>query len=742
MPGLFGELKRRNVFRVGMAYVVVAWLLMQIADTAMSGLHLPDWVPSFVILMLALGFLPTLIFAWAFELTPDGVKRTADIKSGGSVTTHAGRKLDYVTIAAVVLGIAFLAWSRFGADNESERSAEPVATTASATSVAVLPFVNISGDQENEYFSDGLTETLLHMLTQVPDLQVVARTSSFAFKGKGKDIRAIATTLGVAHVLEGSVQFANDRVRITAQLIRATDGIHVWSENYDRTLDDIFGIQDEIAAEVGRSLSRSLLGNGDRRQIAGVGTQDVDAYDLYLRSLSERSKGSHDALQLAESLLKDALVKDPSFLDAKSELGDLYVKQMNVGLRPMVEALSDGIDLLEQVLVERPADVRTRANLINAQTYKYFYAGDLGILAESVNQLRELIEEAPSAFAPRFVLGRILSTTRRLEESLVQFHALRLIDPLNPMVHYEIGVAYRGLSDWQAAREAFERSLELEPLQPGVYSVLASISRNSGDGIGFLENLIKASEIDTKDLETPGRIALYLYGLGLMDQGDRYRSRVTAIAPNSTTARVLELVRAINFGDENDSVAIARSMIEDDIEDRHVAWLRAVGHLLNVATRRGNAAEAIEFVNKYSPGFADLDSISLPIKVRRARAALIGTWHGLVSDEEFLRRRSNANAFFESIGQPVSQSPGAYIDSLLLLGETEKAIEVALSSYFTAPITMRLGWRRYLDQPHFADLLADSRVQTEVQRFESEFAALREQVREYLVNRDAENQDR
>ena len=735
MPGLFAELKRRSVFRVAMAYIVVAWLMMQVADTATSGLNLPEWVPPFVILMLALGFIPTMIFAWAFELTPDGVKRTSDIEADGSVIVHTGSKLNYVTIAAVVLGIAFVAWSRFG-DNV-EPPFEATTTAATANSVAVLPFVNMSGSQENEYFSDGLTETLLHMLTQVPDLQVVARTSSFAFKGQDKDIRTIAAALGVAYVLEGSVQRVGERVRITAQLVRASDGIHVWSQNYDRTLDDLFGIQDEIAAEVGGTLSRTLLGGSEQSKIAGIGTQNVDAYDLYLRALSERVGRSHDGLQLAENLLKEALARDPDFLDAKAELGDLYVEQMNSGLRPMDAALTDGIDLLEQVLAERPTDVRVRANLINAETYKYFYAGDLGILDESISQLRALIEEAPSAFAPRFVLGRILSTINRSEEALVQFDALRTLDPLNARIHFEIGQVYRGLGNRPAARESFERSLELEPLQPAIYRVLGSMSRNSGDGIGYLENALKASEVDTKDLELPGQIALYLYPLGLIDWGDHYQNRVRVIAPNSTIARVLELVRAINVGDEDASVAIARGMIEDDIDDRQVAWLRAASHLLGVAVRQGKEAEAIEFINEHAPGFSDLDSTEVSIKVRRARATLIGTWRRLLPEEEFLRQMRNAEAFFESIGRPIPEYSGAYIESLLLLGETEQAIEVALSRYFTAPITVRLGWQRYLNQPHFAELLADPRIQAEVQRFEKEYAAFADQTRRYLVDREA-----
>ena len=272
MAGFISELKRRNVVRVGVAYLVIAWLLLQVADTLTSALNLPDWVTQSVIVLLLLGFVLALVFAWAFEITPDGVVRTGKFESGQPAIAQATRRLDYVTIAAVVIAVILLAWAKFGA--EPDGPADPLVNDAS---VAVLPFVNLSANEVNDYFSDGLTETVLHMLAQTPNLRVVARTSSFAFKNKEMDIRDIAGDLGVAHVLEGSVQQVGDHIRITAQLIRASDGTHLWSEKYDRQLVDIFAIHDEIALAVGSQLSKSLIGNADSTVPKGLATRNLDA---------------------------------------------------------------------------------------------------------------------------------------------------------------------------------------------------------------------------------------------------------------------------------------------------------------------------------------------------------------------------------------------------------------------------------------------------------------------------------
>ena len=532
---LFSELRRRNVFRVAAAYLVVGWLLTEVASTLLPMFGAPDWVARALVIVIAIGFVPLMIFSWAYELTPEGLKRESQVNRDESITWQTGRKLDLVTITAVVLGVAFLAWTRLSPLVPAPGTDTPDAGPADA-SVAVLPFVNMSGNKENEYFSDGLTETLLHMLAQVPELRVAARTSSFAFKGQDKDIREIALALRVAHVLEGSVQRAGDRVRITAQLIRANDGFHVWSENYDRTLDDIFGIQDEIATKVGNSLSDSLLG-ARNKDIEGVATKNVSAYDLYLQALAELAKGSYGSLQAAEGLLKDALSKDPEFLDAKTELARNYLDQMLTGLVAVDEAVPAVEALAGQVLAKRPGDARTTATLIWARDYRSFIAGDLGVLATSVDNLRDLTVAEPGELEPKLVHARYLSLLRRDGEALLQLQEARDLDPLNPEIYYDIGFVNSRSRDFEAARAALLRSLELEPAQPNAHGMLGEIARATGDGVDALRQDLLALKVDPEDHEIPGLVAQYLYQLGLIEDGDRFRARVQAIAPTSEIAR-------------------------------------------------------------------------------------------------------------------------------------------------------------------------------------------------------------
>ena len=292
----FKELKRRNVVRVGIAYAVAAWLLIQVTDIVFPRIGLPDSAVTLVIALLAIGLIPALIFAWAFEMTPEGLKREKEVDRSESITPQTGRKLDRMIIGIMAVVIAFLLLDRFILNegtgpssrvNETQSvgiDSEVEAAKDEGPSVAVLPFVNMSGDAENEYFSDGLTETLLHMLAQLPELRVAARTSSFAFKGRNTSIGEIADSLGVAHILEGSEQKSGNRIRVTAQLIRATDGFHVWSQNYTRPLQDIFAIQDEIAQDVAGALDSSLLG-GKSRAMHSVETSNLTAYDHYLNGV-------------------------------------------------------------------------------------------------------------------------------------------------------------------------------------------------------------------------------------------------------------------------------------------------------------------------------------------------------------------------------------------------------------------------------------------------------------------------
>jgi TolB-like protein/Tfp pilus assembly protein PilF len=332
----FAELKRRNVFRVGIAYLIGSWLLAQIAELLLDTFNAPEWTMQFIFVVLLIGFPIAIFFAWAFELTPDGVKRESEVDRSQSIRQETGQKLNRGIIIILVLALAYFVWeSRFAdtgsgpiseqtleqATSAEENSAltpgdaEPVANR----SVAVLPFVNMSSNPEQEYFSDGITEEIINALVKIPGLSVPARTSVFGFKGHQGDVRKIGEQLGVAHVLEGSIRSQGNQVRITAQLIKVDDGFHLWSETYDRKLDNIFVVQEEIASAIATVLTGEL---GLDVVTVPNKTRNMEAYDSYLQGRALLHK--RDNLDQAVALFKRTTELDPQFAPAWAAMALTY----------------------------------------------------------------------------------------------------------------------------------------------------------------------------------------------------------------------------------------------------------------------------------------------------------------------------------------------------------------------------------------------------------------------------------
>ena len=337
----FNELKRRNVFRVGIAYVIVAWLVLQVSDVVLNNIAAPDWVFKTIMLVLAIGLPVVLVFAWAFELTPEGLKLEKDIDRNASISPQTGRRLDRIIIGVLTLALAYFAFDKFALEPRPERmdiqqtEADPQPSMVGATSTAaevrtsntpdlrksivVLPFVNMSADPGQEYFSDGLSEELLNVLAKIDSLRVISRTSAFAFKGKDISIPEIAKQLDVAYVLEGSVRSAGNDMRITAQLIEVANDSHLWSEAFNRKMENIFEVQEEIAQAIARKLQVEL-GAGTA---ADRPTQNLDAYKAFLQGRHYYQARGAENLQLAIGFLNQAVQLDPAFDDAwASEVRD------------------------------------------------------------------------------------------------------------------------------------------------------------------------------------------------------------------------------------------------------------------------------------------------------------------------------------------------------------------------------------------------------------------------------------
>ncbi len=344
------ELKRRNVIKVAIAYAIAAWLLIEITATTFPILKLPDWSVTLVTVFVLIGFPLALIFAWAFELTPEGLKKEKDVDRSESITHITGRKLDFIIITVLVLALSYFASDKFllQTASDSQQMVEK--------SIAVLPFVNMSDDAGNEYFSDGISEEILNALAKVKDLKVAGRTSSFAFKGRNDDLKTIGETLGVSHILEGSVRKAGVQVRITAQLVKADDGFHLWSDTYDRELTDIFAIQDEIAAEILIQLKAQLL--DEERQVFVSQRTDPEVYDLYLLAKQRVYRRNQLTIESAVELLDQAIAKDPDYAPAYAQRGiaTMLLSDRDYGIIPDAEANVQGKRYIDAAL-ELDADL-------------------------------------------------------------------------------------------------------------------------------------------------------------------------------------------------------------------------------------------------------------------------------------------------------------------------------------------------------------------------------------------------
>ena len=383
MRGFIEELRYRNVFRVAIAYIVASWLVAQATDLAADAFDAPDWVMKMLIVVLLIGLPIALFLAWAYELTPEGVKKAKDLPEDVPKDPRSKSRLNRATLIALVIAVAWLGWDKL---QRPAVEPAPAATAAVVTeiaaevsdkSIAVLPFVNMSSDEEQAWFSDGLTEEILNALARTPDLLVTARTSSFKYKDSNEDIPTIARALGVAHVLEGSVRSARDRLRVTAQLIRASDGFHLWSQTYDRQPEDVIAIQEDIAVEIATALETAMDPEALARMVSS-GTNSVPAFNAYLEGLAidsgTLSTGDTYSFLVARDAYKRAIELDPEFSSAYWELAQFWEIQMRTtnivaGLvelprEQMQEEFDDAIE--KAIRFERDPINRTRVRALRA----------------------------------------------------------------------------------------------------------------------------------------------------------------------------------------------------------------------------------------------------------------------------------------------------------------------------------------------------------------------------------------
>jgi len=436
------ELKRRNVIRVAVAYVIVAWLLLQVSDTLVPALYLPEWFHSGVALLLILGFPLAMILAWAYELTPDGLKKEKDVDRSASMTHITGRKLDFIIIGVLAIAVGFLLVDKFYLNDQIGALDEIVETERQ--SIAVLPFVNISDDPD--HFADGLSEELMNLLAKNPDLRVAGRTSSFAFKGQTPNFQEIGEALSVNYVLEGSVRRSGDTLRITAQLISVESGHHLWSETYDEQMSEIFQIQDAVAGEIAMQLKIRLMPESIRP------TDNIDAYTLYLQAVAI-SAWDWDKAELDRSieLLDGAIALDPDFAKAyllkAQSYWEIPKNQDSEEARQIVyESASRALELDPTLVLARPLLAAREGGM---RWVKYMEMMDRAV-AEEPENVRLLIIHCWD-----------LMYTGYFEDALQITRRINSLDPLNRSGYVYAGQALAALGRRKEARDMYHRGIEL-----------------------------------------------------------------------------------------------------------------------------------------------------------------------------------------------------------------------------------------------------------------------------------------
>lgn len=476
----YSELKQRKVLRVAAVYLAAAWVATEVASVALPAFDAPSWVLRVIILVFALGFPVALLLAWALELTPEGIK-TSNRSLGNKrmLTLVAG-------LTAIALGWFFIGKPALrGGDPQLEAASADIAAAATPVtqeqkrSIAVLPFVNMSGDKSNDYFSDGLAETTLDMLAQVKDLKVIARTSSFAFKGKATDVREIGKALGAAHLLEGSVQQSGDTVRITAQLVRTSDGTHLWSRRFDRKLADVFKIQDEIATEVVSALQIALPA-AEEKQLLGNRTSNVAAYDEYLKGTALLPGRKVPELRRALAHFKTAIKLDPGFARAYAMAGT------TIGLLKVWGEISDAEREQRAAYIDRA--LALAPDLGEAHIAK-------GAIYESVDKDYDAAEaeyRRGIALAPGYATGYqwlgelLMNYMGQVNQALPLLrHALSL-DPLSPIIHRIYLMALMDTGNLDEAQVQLDSLLRAHPDFGPAYQTQSDLSRHRGDLVGAL----------------------------------------------------------------------------------------------------------------------------------------------------------------------------------------------------------------------------------------------------------------
>jgi TolB-like protein/Tfp pilus assembly protein PilF len=624
LNSFFTELRRRNVFRVAGVYTIVSWLILQVIAVVTPALHLPDWVDSFFAVAIIAGFPIALMFAWAFEMTPGGVKRTESVPEGESIRAETGQKLEYAILVGLIVVGALIIGNRIWPATapapqivETSPGIDPSLPSALATdkSIAVLPFSDLSPGLDQAYFADGISEEILTALVKIKDLRVAGRTSSFVFKDNQLNLREISRTLNVSHILEGSVRKQNNEVRITARLTRGTDVI--WNDSYDGKLESIFDLQENIARAIADELEIVMDTSGQTR-LADTLTNSTESYDLFLRGRDlYRSSIQESDITQALGMLEKAVEMDPGFAEAWAALGEAYLSA------PAIAGVLDGDEYLAR--------------------------------AKSASE--RAIDLDPTLSFPYSILASVRAIHNEPADAMKLHDKALELDPKNPYAHSNVGLMLAMMGRSTDALPFLETAVELAPSISSYKSYLASIKRNLGE--------FDASDALAKQATDMGYFIAYdtlawnAYSRGDIDEAFKnfmlLRSEGGAqLSPNFAAPELWESAARAYFTENESDIKYLNSMFEAYLQS---PTAKITGTVVSTTARIGSYELFFEHVDEALAANA---------------VALVGIWDDTENSRELRQhtgfadfaRRSGMLEFWQEYGWPDKCKPVSLNDEV------------------------------------------------------------------------------
>ena len=737
MP-FFNELKRRNVIRVGAAYIVSSWLLIQVAETIFPLFGFGDTPARLVVIVLAIGFVPTMILAWVFQLTPEGLKRDEDVDQTAPPAAHMDKKLDRMIMVVLALALSYFSFDKFVLSPEREAAIMEQARLegakqaledsrldlASKQSIAVLPFTTRSAQEDTVFFADGIHDDLLTRLANIGSLKVISRTSVLQYRDLTRNLREIGRELGAATILEGGIQQAGGNVRINMQLINAETDEHLWAQTFDRalTLENVFAIQSEIAEAIASQLEATLSPR-EQSRIRQTPTLNFDAHNAYIKGRQVFSRQSFEALRAAQSEFEKAIEIDPHYVEARIGLAHAYAQLAHTGATSQQVMLDGGQQHIEQAIAEDPYNSYGQAVY---GLYRYALGRD-----DAEKTFKHAIDLNPNSVDALDIYADYLRDERRDQEALPFIQRALELDPLSVTLFHDLGRSEIALGNFETAQQAFTRIAQINPGNPYAAHGSSMATLLSGELYKAAYWSDQGQIIDPDDYEQPASSAILYTSLGNFEKAEQRIREAFALGENqphtlSAQAHYLKVT-----GQPENALAVARTYLANQLEDRWGSEKTMLRLLQDAAIASGDYAEALGWFRKLIPECLEHEPLVDSNNIQKA----VDLAHLLLLSGEKSQAEVLLNTIVQRYDEMYARGSANYplgiakVDALALLGQKPAAIA---EMQRVVDDGFRLLWRWETEfNPNQASLRDDPGYTAIVDQLRSDVAAQLEASRTF-----------